>query len=88
MKPLFDRLLVKEIKTETTTGGIIIPDTVQAAKELCKWEVVEVGGECKYVKQGDNVMTPAFVGTDIVELGKKEDVIYRVIREFDVIVVY
>lgn len=53
MKPIKDRVLIKEIKTETITkSGLILPDNVKDKE----YEVIEVGCKCKALKKGDKIV--------------------------------
>ena len=89
LSPLYDRLLVKRLESEqTTSGGIIIPDT---AKEKAQFgEVVAVGpgklatdGSVKAlsVKKGDKVLFGKYSGTEI-KFGGEE---FLVIKEEEVL---
>ena len=93
LKPLHDRVLIKRIEgTETTKGGIIIPD---AAKEKPQeGEVVAVGAgkrddEGKIhpleVKAGDRVLFGKYSGSEVKIEGEefvilREDEILGIIR--------
>ncbi len=68
IKPLADRVLVKNDKAETkTSGGIIIPD---GAQEKTQTAVVIATGpgtddEKITVKEGDHIMYDKYAGTQI-----------------------
>ena len=91
IKPLDDRILVKQVEAETTTaGGIVLPDSAQEKPQRGK--VVSVGpgklldsGErgTMGVKKGDDVFYGKYAGTE-VEVDGDELVI---LRESDVLAV-
>ena len=68
IKPLADRVLVKNDKAETKTqSGIIIPEAAQEKTQTAT--VVEVGpgttNEKITVKKGDKIMYDKYAGTQI-----------------------
>ena len=90
LKPLGDRLIVKAIEEEeTTTSGIVLPDTAKEKPQ--KGTVVAVGdgawdedGEKRIpldVAEGDEVLYSKYGGTEIKVDG--EDLL--VLRESDVL---
>lgn len=55
MKPLADRIVLKQVEApETTKGGIILPDT--AKERPLRGKVFSVGPNVKDVKEGDIVL--------------------------------
>jgi len=89
LRPLYDRVLVKRVESETKTkGGIIIPET--AKEKPLEGEVVAVGNgkvledgslrPCQ-VKAGDRVLfakyaeTEVKVGADTMLLLREEDLL-------------
>jgi chaperonin GroES len=89
LRPLYDRVLVKRVESETKTkGGIIIPET--AKEKPLEGEVVAVGNgkvledgtlrPCQ-VKKGDRVLfakyaeTEVKVGADTMLLLREEDLL-------------
>jgi chaperonin GroES len=84
VKPLYDRLLVERIEeTETTRGGIIIPDTAKEKPQEGK--VVAVGAGKRddkgervplEVKKGDRILFGKYAGTEI-KVGGKDQIILR-----------
>ncbi|MCH8330590.1 MAG: co-chaperone GroES [Bacteroidetes bacterium] len=81
--PLSDRVLIKPADTEdTTTGGIIIPDTAKEKPQ--KGTVVAVGNgkpdEPMTVKVGDSVLYGKYAGTEINVEGDE----YMIMRESDI----
>ncbi len=89
IRPLRDRIIVKRIdEEETTSGGIIIPDTAKEKPQEGK--VVAVGkgktrddGKLQKlgVKQGDRVLFGKFAGTEVT----LEDEEHLIIHEDDVL---
>ena len=68
MKPLADRILVKNDKSETkTASGLIIPEAAQEKTQTAS--VVEIGpgtDDVKItVKKGDRIMYDKYAGTPI-----------------------
>jgi chaperonin GroES len=83
LKPLADRVLVEPAQAEeTTTSGIIIPDTAKEKPQ--KGSVVAVGPGTKdeplTVKVGDTILYGKYAGTDITVDGKE----YLIMRESDI----
>ena len=84
VKPLHDRVLVKRIEeTETTQGGIIIPDTAKEKPQEGKIIAVGTGkrddkGERipLEVKKGDRILFGKYAGTEI-KVGGKDQIILR-----------
>ncbi len=91
IRPLQDRVLVKQLEEEETTkGGIIIPDT--AKEKPYQGKVVAAGDGKKQedgsirpldVKKGDIVLFEKFAGTSVKLDG--ED--YMVMREEDILAI-
>jgi chaperonin GroES len=92
IRPLQDRILVKRVdEEETTSGGIIIPDSakekpqeglvvaVGPGKTLDSGEVATPG-----VNAGDRILFSKYAGTD-VNVDNEEHII---IREDDVLAIY
>ncbi len=83
-KPLADRILIKRIeKDETTTGGIIIPDSAKEKPQ--EGEVVAIGNGKRLddgkvvpldVKKGDRILFGKYSGTEI-KLDGEEHLILR-----------
>ena len=92
IRPLQDRILVKRVEgEETTSGGIIIPDSAKEKPQEGK--VVAVGpgktldsGEIAKpgVKAGDRILFSKYAGTDVNVAGDE----HIIIREDDVLAVY
>jgi chaperonin GroES len=87
--PLSDRVLVQRIEeTETTRGGIIIPDTAKEKPQMAK--VVAVGaGKMKedgtrvtpQVKSGNTILMSKYAGTDVKIDGDD----FVILREDDIL---
>jgi chaperonin GroES len=91
IKPLADRLLVKQLEPEDKSkGGIILPDT---AKEKPKEGKVEAVGPGKVledgkiqplaVKVGDHILFSSYAGTEIKIEGEE----YLIMKEEDVLAI-
>jgi len=86
LKPLADRVLLKQAKAETkTASGIIIPETAQEKTQEAVVEAIGPGTEKEKitVKVGDRVMYDKYAGTQIKMDG--ED--YLIVKNSDIIAV-
>lgn len=86
LKPLADRVLLKQAKAETkTASGIIIPETAQEKTQEAIVEAVGPGTEKDKitVSVGDRVMYDKYSGTQIKMDG--ED--YLIVKMSDIIAV-
>ena len=86
IKPLADRVLIEQAAAEeTTSSGIIIPDTAQEKPQ--RGVVVAVGpgkkDEPTIVKVGDSVLYGKYSGTDLNLDGKD----YMMMRESDILAI-
>ncbi len=91
IRPLADKVLVERIEAEnTTTGGIVLPDSAKEKPQ--KGKVISVGegqqlddGTRKkmQVKKGDMVLFTSYAGTDI----KVEEKEYLIMSESDILAV-
>ncbi|MCR4960166.1 MAG: co-chaperone GroES [Lachnospiraceae bacterium] len=86
LKPLGDRVVLKQlVEEETTVGGIIIPGANKEKPQQA--EVVAVGpgtAEVKMeVKVGDKVIFSKYSGTEV----KVDDVEYIICKQADVLAV-
>ncbi|MBE9099368.1 co-chaperone GroES [Vacuolonema iberomarrocanum] len=91
VKPLGDRVFVKiSASEETTSGGIILPDTAKEKPQV--GEIVQVGPgkrnddgsrQAMEVQIGDKVLYSKYAGTDI-KLGGDE---YVLLTEKDILAV-
>jgi chaperonin GroES len=91
VKPLDDRVLIRQSEAEeTTAGGIVLPDT---AKEKPQRGVIEATGPGKLLdngeraemslKKGDEVFYGKYAGTEI----RIDGTDYMICRESDVLAV-
>ena len=92
LKPLADRLIIRRHPEETTTGGILLPDT--AKKKPQKGTVLAVGpgkigkdGSRRplQLKEGDVVLFTNWAGDEFKDRGKDDEVL--VMHEEDVLAV-
>lgn len=86
IKPLADRVLVKQAAAETkTAGGLIIPETAQEKTQQA--EVVAVGPgtekEKITVKPGDKILYDKYAGTTI----KMDGADYLILKNCDIIAI-
>ena len=86
IKPLSDRVIIKQAEAETTTeSGIIIPDTAQEKPQ--KGKVIAVGQGTKEnpitVIAGDTVLYSKYAGTELQHEG--ED--YLIMKESDILAI-
>lgn len=83
IQPLDDRVLVQPIEAEdTTSSGIIIPDTAKEKPIIGK--VIEVGTDedlQELIKKGDKVLYAKYGGEDI-NIGTEE---YKMIQRSDIL---
>lgn len=89
IRPLGDKIVVKVVEeTQTTTGGIILPDSAREKPQ--KGEVVAVGGgktldsgnkEPMDVKPGEIVLFTKYGGSDI----KMDGVEYKILSIRDIL---
>jgi len=89
IKPLGDKIVVKVMEeTETTSGGIFIPDTAREKPQ--KGEVIAVGSgrvldngtkEEMEVKVGDVVLFTKYGGTDV----RIDNIEYKVLSTRDIL---
>tara|TARA_E500000318_G_scaffold59983_1_gene55666 strand:- start:185 stop:445 length:261 start_codon:yes stop_codon:yes gene_type:complete len=73
---------IKEINTKTE-GGLILAEAQREDIRYRQAEVLVVGGDVKALKKGDKIYYDKSAGFNI-EIKKKN---YKVIKEFDVVVV-
>lgn len=90
LKPLADRVVVKQVKAEEKTkGGIILTSAAQEKPEVYEVLVVGPGGmvdgkEVKMeVKAGDKVIMGKYTGT-VVKLDGEE---YTIVRQNDILAI-
>jgi len=88
LRPLHDRVLVRRIESDdTTSGGIIIPDTAKEKPQ--EGEVVAVGDGARNddgsiqpldVKAGDRILFGKWSGTEVKLDGEE----YLIMKESDI----
>ena len=90
LKPLADRVVVKQIKAEEKTkGGIILTTAAQEKPEIYEVLVVGPGGivdgnEVKMeVKAGDKVIMGKYTGTNVKLDGEE----YTIVRQSDILAI-
>ena len=84
VKPLADRVLVKQEKAETkTASGIIIPETAQEKTQTAVVSAVGPGTDKEKitVKVGDKILYDKYAGTAI----KIDDEEYLILKNSDII---
>lgn len=90
IKPLNNRVLVKRSKTQTSKGGIILPDTAQEKPK--EGEIVAVGPGLRdeegkvhplAVKVGDRVLFTSYAGTEVKDKVSEEE--YLILSEEDIL---
>lgn len=84
IKPIGDRVLVKQVESEEkTAGGLYIPDSAKEKPQ--EGEVIAVGtGTKKYdmvLKAGDKVLYGKFAGTEVTVDGET----YMIMKESEVL---
>jgi chaperonin GroES len=85
LKPLGKRVLAKKIESDsrTSSGGIVLPDTVQSEK-VVRATVLAIGTDEKFeVKVGDEILVGTFAGTEI-EQGEDKLIL---VKESDVLAI-
>lgn len=90
IRPLFDRVVIKEVKSEEkTVGGIYLPTNAQEKPSFA--EVVAVGNEIEVdgkvvkmqVKIGDKVLFSKYAGTEV----KLNNETFIVLKQTDILAV-
>ena len=89
LKPLDERVVIKQSKAEEkTTGGIIIPDTAKEKPQIGKvvavgpGKILDSGKRGKMtLKKNDKVIYPKYIGNDVEVDGEK----YVILKETDVL---
>ena len=90
IKPLADRVVVKQAEIEETSkGGIILPGSAKEKPQVAEVVAVGPGGmvdgnEVKMlVKVGDKVITSKYAGTEVKCDGKE----YNIVRQSDILAI-
>jgi chaperonin GroES len=89
IRPLDDRILVKQSEAEEkTAGGIVLPDTAKEKPQRGKVVATGPGKQLKNgkrigteIKKGDEVYYGKYAGTEVEVEGEK----YVIIRESDIL---
>lgn len=90
IKPLADRVVIKNVQQEETTkSGIVLPGTAKEKPQVAQIIAVGPGGVVEgkeitmYVKPGDKVIYSKYAGTE-VKLDKEE---YIIVRQSDILAI-
>ena len=90
VKPLFDRVVIKNVEAEETTkSGIILTSAAKEKPQMAEILAVGPGGMvdgkevAMQVKKGDRVVYSKYAGTEV----KLEDVEYTIVRQSDILAV-
>ena len=90
LKPLADRVIIKQVEAEETTkSGIILTSAAQEKPQM--YEVIEVGPGgvvdgnevAMVVKKGDKVITGKYSGTEVKIDGEE----YTIVRQSDILAI-
>jgi len=89
LRPLDDKVVIKQLEAEEkTTGGIILPDTAKEKPQIGKvvavgpGKVLDDGKRSEItVKKNDEVIYAKYIGNDVEIDGEK----YVILRESDVL---
>ena len=87
LKPLFDRVVIRNMETEEVTkGGILLTSAAKEKPQMA--EVLAVGPGAKdvemVVKVGDKVVYSKYAGTEVK--GDGEDV-YVIVKQSDILAI-
>lgn len=90
LKPLLDRVVVKQVEAEETTkGGIILAGTAKEKPQIAEVVAVGPGGVIDgkevtmYVKVGDKVITGKYTGTEV----KIDGTEYTIVKQEDILAI-
>ena len=90
LRPLFDRVVIRNIEAEEVTmGGIVLPGSAKEKPQMAEVIAVGPGGmvdgkeQPMAVKAGDRIVYSKYAGTE-VKLEKEE---YIVVRQSDILAV-
>ncbi len=84
MQAVNDYVIVDKIKKgPKKVGGLILTDQTDETNRYRKANIVSVGDQVKVVKKDDTIYYDAIAGYDIAY----DDVMYRVIRARDIVIV-
>lgn len=90
IKPLADRVVVKQVEIEETSkGGIILPGSAKEKPQVAEVVAVGPGGMVDgnevtmTVKVGDRVITSKYAGTEV----KCDGTEYSIVRQSDILAI-
>ena len=90
LKPLFDKVVIKQVEAvETTKAGIILPGSAQEKPQVSEVVAVGPGGMVDgnqvvmTLKPGDKVITGKYSGTEV----KLDGVEYTIVSQSDILAV-
>ncbi len=90
LRPLLDKVVLKEVETEeTTSAGIILPGSAKEKPQISEIVAVGPGGLVNgekvemYLKVGERVITAKYTGTQV----KLDGVEYTVVSQSDILAV-
>ena len=90
LRPLFDKVVLKQVEAvETTKAGIILPGSAQEKPQVSEIVAVGPGGivdgkeVAMTVKVGDKVITSKYSGTEI----KCDGTEYTIVRQSDILAI-
>ena len=90
LKPLFDKVVLKQVEAvETTKAGILLPGSAQEKPEVAEIVAVGPGGlvdgkeVVMTVKVGDKVITSKYSGTEVKCDGQE----YNIVRQSDILAI-
>ena len=90
IKPLADRVVVKQAEIEETSkGGIILPGSAKEKPQVAEVVAVGPGGNVDgkevtmIVKVGDRVITSKYAGTEV----KCDGIEYNIVRQSDILAI-
>lgn len=89
LKPLFDRVVLKNIEPQHEKNGILVPEVAQSKPQIGIVEEVGMGGildgnEIKlYVKKGDKVIYSKYAGSEF----KFDGITYTLVKQIDILAI-
>ena len=90
LKPLFDRVVIRNLETEEVTmGGIVLPGSAKEKPQMAEVIAVGPGGNAEgkdvemTVKVGDKIVYSKYAGTE-VKLDKTD---YIIVRQGDILAI-
>ena len=90
LRPLADRVIIKQVEAEETTkGGIILTSAAQEKPQVYEVVAVGPGGMIDgndvemIVEEGDKVITGKYSGTEV----KVDDVELTIVRQSDILAI-